>query len=184
VKSLCFPRALETFLTINLLRQDRGFFVHKHIKKILPQLQDTRPSQHQKPLISSQNPTMFTREDCDRFVIDVKIEGPDKMGKRLEDFLNLHRTFANKSNNPHYLVRTFNRLAEAARTHAPNWAVARAEETLAWDPNNARNWTVLARCLWTRGRLAYNSGHSTRSKSELREAINTLWVVHDRIECV
>jgi len=35
VKSLCFPRALETFLTINLLRQDRGFFVHKHIKKCL-----------------------------------------------------------------------------------------------------------------------------------------------------
>ena len=90
-------------------------------------------------------------------------------------FLSRHRSYADASSDPHFLVRTFNRLAEVARYRNSDWSIARAEETLAWDEGNARNWTVLARCLWARGRRAHQDGDAAAAKVDCREAIDTLW---------
>lgn len=114
-------------------------------------------------------------KEVDSMVSEVRTRGPAASGEQLANFLTAERAYVNATRDPHYLVRTFNRLAEAARTHDPSWAVARAEEALAWDERNARNWTVLARCLWARGRRALTSGDRSHGRSDLWEAIDTLW---------
>jgi tetratricopeptide (TPR) repeat protein len=140
------------------------------LKKVLPQLraqQENQPHyQHDafRPIPLAESSAM-TREVARR--------GLEANG--LEAFLERHRAYANATRNPHFLVRTFNRLAEAARTHDPDWAIARAEEALAWDNDNARNWTVLARCLWTRGVRAQQTEHLLAGEEDCREAIDTLW---------
>ncbi len=146
------------------------------LKKVLPQLRVTRQVEHHHSSSrTSQQPTTFTLQGCNWMVNEVKRVGPEALGERLEHLLNLQRAFANESRNPHFLVRTFNRLAEAARTHDPDWAIARAEEALAWDEDNARNWTVVARSLWTRGRYAQQRGHRSAAETDCREAIDLLW---------
>jgi tetratricopeptide (TPR) repeat protein len=93
----------------------------------------------------------------------------------LEHFLNRHRHYAVSTHESHFIVRTFNQLAEAARRHDPDWAIARAEEALTWDRNNARNWTVLARCLWARGLQADKAGDAAGAQRDGFEAMDTLW---------
>ena len=151
------------------------------LKKVLPQFRATRQVEHHHSSArTNQQPTTFTLRDCNWMVNEVKRVGPVALGEQLEHFLNLQRAFANESRNPHFLVRTFNRLAEAARTHDADWAIARAEETLAWDEDNARNWTVLARALWMRGVRAQENGEAASAQSYCREAMDTLWTARFR----
>jgi hypothetical protein len=97
------------------------------------------------------------------------------VGEKLTAFLNRHRHYAGSTHDSHFIVRTFNRLAEAARMHDPDWAIARAEEALAWDRNNARNWTVLARCLWARSLKAEKAGDTAAAEHDGFDAMDTLW---------
>lgn len=151
------------------------------LKKVLPQLRERQQVEHQHSSSrTNQQPTTFTLHDCNWMVNEVKKVGPSEMGERLEHFLNLQRAFANESRNPHFLVRTFNRLAEAARTHDPDWAIARAEEALAWDEVNPRNWTVLARTLWSRGSREKQAGDEAEAEAYCREAMDTLWTARSR----
>jgi tetratricopeptide (TPR) repeat protein len=140
----------------------------KWLKKILP----VATIRQEDPLPRIQTPT---KVDTDRFVLAVRKAGPSGVGLPLADFLEHQRSFAKASRDSYHLVRSFNRLAEAAHSHDPEWAVARAEEALAWDDNNARNWTVLARSLWARGLREKAQGDARIAEADCREAINTLW---------
>ncbi|MBI2513088.1 MAG: tetratricopeptide repeat protein [Opitutae bacterium] len=140
----------------------------KWLGKILPEFAIRKVN----PLPRIQTPT---KADTDRFVMEVRNAGPSRVGLPLENFLTSQRSYANASFDSYHLVRSFNRLAEAARFHDPEWAVARAEEALAWDENNARNWTVLARSLWARG-LHRKKGSNVRiAETDCRAAIDILW---------
>ena len=151
------------------------------LKKVLPQLRATQQVEHRYASArTSQPPTTFTLQDCNWMVNEVKRVGPAALGERLERFLNLQRTFANESRNPHFLSRTFNRLAEVARMHDPDWAIARAEEALSWDKESVHNWTVLARSLWTRGLGEKEGGDETEGEASCREALDTLWAARFR----
>ena len=86
-----------------------------------------------------------------------------------------HRDYANSTGDSHLIVRTFNSLAEAARLRDPDWAIARVEEALAWDRNEVRNWTVLARCLWARGLKADKAGDAAGAERDGLDAMDTLW---------
>lgn len=113
-------------------------------------------------------------------VREVKKAGPARCGAPLTSLVGRLRAYASATNNPYYLVRSFNTLAEAAREHDAVWAVARAEEALAWDENNARNWTVLARCLWARSIEARKAGHEGDAEADAREALDTMWMTRFR----
>jgi hypothetical protein len=113
-------------------------------------------------------------DEKDSMIAQVAERGPNEIGRPLSEFLEAERTYTRLTRNSHFLVRTFNRLAEAARPHDPDWALARAEEALAWDERNARNWTVVARCLWTRGRRAVHNGGVSSGRRDCSEAIDTL----------
>lgn len=117
----------------------------------------------------------FTLAQCDWFVADVRQHGVNRFDQRLSAFLDSHRGYANVTNNPHYLVRTFNRLAEAAKESDATWAVGLAEEALEWRKSDPRNWTVLARCLWSQAAYAQRQGDFERSRISRRQAIDTLW---------
>jgi tetratricopeptide (TPR) repeat protein len=151
------------------------------LKKVLPQLRATRQAEHHHSSVrTNQQPTTFTLQDCNWMVNEVKRVGPAALGERLEHFLNLQRAFANESRNPHFLVRTFNRLAEAARLHDPDWAVARAEEALDWDEGNHRNWKALARSLWARSLRARLANRPEKAEADGREALDVLWLARFR----
>ncbi len=140
----------------------------KWIKGILPSLQ--------MPLHPAPTARLpHTIPERDAIIKDVGQRGPHAVGEKLTAFLNRHRQYAGSTHDSHFLVRTFNRLAEAARTHDPDWAIARAEEALAWDRNNARNWTVLARCLWARGLQADKAGDAAGAERDGFDAMDTLW---------
>ena len=144
----------------------------KWLKEILPQLRVSQQGpQHNRHDI----PPAHSRQEKDAMISEVQTHGPEALGEKLVAFLERERAYANATRNPHFLVRTFNRLAEAARMHDPDWAIARAEETVAWDENNARNWTVFARCLWARGRLAWQSGQRSTAETDCCGAIDLLW---------
>jgi hypothetical protein len=143
------------------------------LKKVLPELRAVQQGQQQ---YQYNFPQTHPLHEKDAMIAEVKAHGPQACGERLTGFLDRERAHANATRNPHFLVRTFNRLAEAARTHDPDWAIARAEEALAWDEDNARNWTVLARCLWTRGVRGIHEGKAAaETEADCREAIDTLW---------
>lgn len=112
-------------------------------------------------------------EDSEAVTREVARRGLNTDG--LEAFLDRHRAYTNATRNPHFLVRTFNRLAEAARTHDPDWAVARAEEAMEWDPNHEFCWTALARALWARGLKAERAGNEASAEADCREAMDLLW---------
>jgi tetratricopeptide (TPR) repeat protein len=142
------------------------------LRKVLPQLRANQQSQqHYRQDI----PPDHTRQEKDAIISEVEASGPEALGERLTAFLERERTYVNATRNPHYIVRTFNRLAEAARPHDPDWAIARAEESMEWDPNHDFCWTALARAFWARGRRAYSSGDAVGGKTDLREAIDLLW---------
>ena len=86
-------------------------------------------------MYSVQLPTK-SKQDVDAIVAEVKRLGPAAANKRLQFVVDGHRKYAKATNDPHFLVRTFNRLAEAAKEHDPDWAVALAEEALAWNRGN------------------------------------------------
>lgn len=149
----------------------------KWLKRILPQLRHEQASaQH----VTHDIPPAHTRQEKEAIIAEVLQRGPTAMETKLSSFLNRERAYANSTRNPHFLVRTFNRLAEAAREHDAVWAVARAEEALAWDENNARNWTVLARCLWARGMEARKAHRENDSEADSNEALDTLWTARFR----
>lgn len=144
----------------------------KWLKKVLPQL---RVNQEPQPHYRHDIPPAHSKQEKDGIIREVRTHGPEALGENLTAFLERERAYANATRNPHFLVRTFNRLAEAARTHNPDWAIARAEEALAWDEDNARNWTVLARCLWALGLSEQKSGNVVAAEAHCQEAIDTLW---------
>lgn len=147
------------------------------LKRVLPQLRANQQSQqHYRHDI----PPAHSRQEKDAMISEVQARGPEAVAERLAAFLERERAYANATRNPHYLVRTFNRLAEAARTHDPDWAIARAEEALAWDDDNARNWTVLARCLWARALRESQMGNELEGEADGREALDTLWTASFR----
>lgn len=141
------------------------------LSRLFPQLWNARRnrelSQHFSPTHS------LTEKNA--MISKVAARGPSALGASLVAFLERERTYVKITRNPHFLVRTFNRLAEAARTHDPDWAIARAEEALAWDEDNARNWTVLARCLWARGIRKGADDGETEGEADCHQAIDTLW---------
>jgi Flp pilus assembly protein TadD len=138
----------------------------KWLKQIFPEVEKNRTN-------AVTNVVPIPLAESDKMVDKVAQDGLQAEG--LAVFLDRHRTYATTTGNSHFLVRTFNRLAEKASTHDPDWAVARAEEALAWDKNDARNWTVLARCLWQRGLRAEENGDSAEARAAGRDALDTLW---------
>jgi len=150
------------------------------LEKVLPTLR--RKRQDREDIRHDIRPS-HSREEKDAMVDQVKERGPGPLGVGLMNFLERERAYANATSDPHFLVRTFNRLAEVARTHDPDWAIARAEEALAWEKNNARNWTVLARACWTRGVQANKAGDVRKAETSCREALDTLWMARFRFPC-
>ena len=128
---------------------------------------------------SSASP-QFTLDECNDFVDVVRQCGPSVEPAPLNGFLKRHRDYASRSNNPHFLVRTFNRLASAAKEHDPDWAVARIEEALAWDPGNAKNWTVLAQCHWSRRQAALRQQQTDRARVAESDAFDAQWEARRR----
>lgn len=147
------------------------------LKKVLPQL---RHQQKRDPQASQNEPIQPFRWSINTLVSDVENGGPTAGGDRLTEYLEWARRGAASGGGHHKLVLGFNRLAEAARTHDPAWAIARAEEALAWDEDNHRNWTVLARCLWTFARKAREDGDDVTAEQYGREAMDTLWTARFR----
>ncbi len=148
------------------------------LRKILP----LPAHNHEDSTILQRRPTpSFTLASCNWFVSDVRQRGVDRSDQRLAAFLDSHRGYANVTNNPHHLVRTFNRLAEAAKDHDSDWAVSLAEEALEWRKSDPRNWTVLARCLWSQAKHARKQGNIERSQTAKRQAMDTLWSARFRI---
>lgn len=146
------------------------------LRKILP----LPPIANHEPIVQIRRPA-FTLAECNWFVDDIRANGPNSADSRLESFLDSHRWYASRTNDPQFLSKTFNRLAEAAKEHDPNWAVARAEEALEWSKGDPVNWTVLARCLWTRAKMFRKQGEIERSRIAKREAFDALWTARFRI---
>lgn len=149
----------------------------KWLRRILPGLKEKREVR-ERARVDLPNKSLA---EVNQLVGAVDHHGPVVPG--MPEFLERHRHFARITNDPHFLVRTFNRLAEAARRHDPEWAIARAEEALEWDPGDARNWTVLARCLWERGKEADLHGEREIVLAARQEAIDTLWTARYRFPC-
>jgi tetratricopeptide (TPR) repeat protein len=149
----------------------------KWLKKILPQIQI--PEIAETHSANSLSPP-HTIQERDAIIAEVEKSGPGNLGQKLQSFLERHRFFASATRNPHFLVRTFNRLAESAQSHNPTWAVERAEESLSWDEYNAHGWTVLARSLWARGIYEQQKGGFAKAESDFREAIDVLWTARFR----
>jgi tetratricopeptide (TPR) repeat protein len=147
----------------------------KWLNSVLPQL---RPSQQDQPHKQHNHLRPIPLVECKTMIREVEQHGLEVSG--LEAFLERHRVYANSTRNPYYLVRTFNNLAEVARTHDPDWAIARIEEALAWDEDNSFNWTVLARCLWSRGFKEYQSDNMDYAEAYCLKAISTLWTAQYR----
>lgn len=144
------------------------------LQEILPKLREHKPELTTTVVVSRPIPLA----ESQKMISEVSRYGTGVVG--LEQFLNRHRAYANTTRDSHFIVRTFNSLAEAARLHDPNWAIARAEEALFWDKNNARNWTVLARCLWARGLAANKAGDAKGTEHDCRESIDILWEARNR----
>ena len=144
------------------------------LQEILPNSVGHKPTFTNTAEVSS----LPTLHECKIMIAEVSRHGTEVVG--LDQFLNRHRDYVNTTRNSHFIVRTFNSLAEAARLHDPNWAIARAEEALFWAKDNARNWTVLTRCLWARGFAADKAGDAKGAERDCREAIDTQWEARNR----
>ncbi|MDA1055000.1 MAG: hypothetical protein O3C40_31645 [Planctomycetota bacterium] len=142
------------------------------LAKLLPDL--SRLSLGKKPSGPLQLPTK-SKQDADAIVAEVRRLGPAAAGDRLQYVVEGHRKYAAATNDSFSLVRMFNRLAEAAKESDPDWAVARAEEALAWDRGNARNWTVVARCLWSRAERLHLQKRHSEAEMAANEAFDVLW---------
>jgi tetratricopeptide (TPR) repeat protein len=147
------------------------------LKKVLPELQAEQPFQQRSHNVNK--PTR-SKYEVDEIVREVEEHGPQALGERLAAFVERQRAYANATSETHYLVRTFNRLAKAARLHDTDWATARIREALAWDEDNAYHWTVYASCLWTRGFNEYQSDRIDDAEYYCLKAIGTLWTAQYR----
>jgi tetratricopeptide (TPR) repeat protein len=116
-----------------------------------------------------------TLPEKNQLVSEISSHGPQHVGQRLQSYLERERTYATLTGNPHFLVRTFNRLAEAAKRHDPEWAVARSEEAREWDRGNGWNWTVLARCLWSHAESLHEGGDVPAAEVRANEAFDVAW---------
>lgn len=149
----------------------------KWLKKVLPELQAEQPFRQHSHHVNL--PTR-SKEEVDEMVWEVEEHGPQALGERLTAFVERQRAYASATCISYNLVRTFNRLAGAARLHDTDWAIARIREALAWDEDNAFNWTVYARCLWTRGFNEYQSDNIEDANYYCLKAIGTLWTAQYR----
>ncbi|MFT5323017.1 MAG: tetratricopeptide (TPR) repeat protein [Planctomycetaceae bacterium] len=142
------------------------------LTKLIPELQNAPKGK--KPAGPVQLPTK-SKQETDALIGQVRHLGPAAAGSRLEFVVDGYRKYAIATNDPYNLVRTFNRLAEAAKEHDADWAIARAEEALAWDRGNARNWTVVARCLWSRAERLHHQKKYSEAEIAANEAFDVLW---------
>ncbi|MCP5517831.1 MAG: hypothetical protein H7A45_11320 [Verrucomicrobiales bacterium] len=141
------------------------------LRKVLPPLRSERPD---SPVIEVGLPTADLTE-AKRIIHRVAQRGPAAIQGELGAVLSGYRTYARAAGDATPLVRMFNQLADAARTHDPDWAVARAEEAMEWDPNHEFCWTALARALWARGLKAERAGNEASAEADCREAMDLLW---------
>lgn len=142
----------------------------KWLAEILPDMTPER-SWHASAPPNSAGPIPL--DQSEKMIQHVAQFGPGS--KKVHKFLERHRNYASKTGNPYFLVRTFNRLAEAAAEHDPEWAVARAEEIMEWEPDNVYCWMALAHALWARGLQARGCGNTNQAAKDCQQAIETLW---------
>ena len=149
----------------------------KWLKKILSPAHPQDSSNIGSNQVSAHLPSL---NECAEMVSQVKRKGPQAVGAALSKHLDSHRAYATATGDAYFLSRTFNRLAEAACRRDPDWAIQRAEEALAWDRSDHRNWKALARCLWARSARAQESGDAAQANADGREAIDILWTARAR----
>jgi|GEM_PF-1230620 len=142
------------------------------LTKLLPDLQQVSPGK--KPSGAEQMPTK-SAEDVKPLADKLSRFGPSALGSRLQLVLEGHRKYAAATNDPYGLIRTFNQLAKAAKELDPDWAVALAEESLAWDRDHAYSWTVLSRCLWSRAERFHLQKKHSEAEFAANEAFDVLW---------
>ncbi len=147
------------------------------LKKLLPDLKVNHETQQYSRRGIQPNHSL---DEINLMIRKVEQSGPEVHRKELTPFLELERLYAKTTRNPHYLVRTFNRLAKVARFHDPDWAVARAEEALMWDKNHHYNWVIYAQCLWSQGIRMQQTGNHAKGEAICNEAIDTLWTARFR----
>ena len=147
------------------------------LKKLLPDLKVNHETQQYSRRGIQPNHSL---DEINLMIRKVEQSGPEVHRKELTPFLELERLYAKTTRNPHYLVRTFNRLAKVARFHDPDWAVARAEEALIWDKNNHYNWVIYSQCLWSQGIRMQHTGNHAKGEAICHEAIDTLWTARFR----
>lgn len=121
---------------------------------ILPQWRSaTAPSREDMPVRTHRVPLQESLEWVDRVARDSSLCD----GEQLNQFLEQHRTYARATGHSEFLVKTFNNLASRAirsDRHRADWAIARLEEAIDWDPSNPHNWTAYAQALWMANRRA------------------------------
>ncbi|MBC7822257.1 MAG: tetratricopeptide repeat protein, partial [Planctomycetaceae bacterium] len=101
--------------------------------------------------------------------------GPAALGTRLNSIVEGYRNYAAATNDAFSLSFMFDQLAEAAKEHDPDWAVALAEEALAWERGEPRRWVVLARCLWSRAERLKLQNRDLEVQTAANEAFDVLW---------
>ena len=134
------------------------------LRSLLPNLPALETTAAEKKCCSSLRPP----QDYEKIIKEVRRNGPLVNSRIVNNHLDEQRNFAKSTGIAYNLVRTFNRLAQASMSHTPDWAVARAEEALAWERNNAQNWVVLAQCYWERG-------CQEGSAADYQVALDLLW---------
>jgi tetratricopeptide (TPR) repeat protein len=146
------------------------------LKKILPDLKvnhETLPHNHC-------GITLTPLAEKNELIWKIKQNGPEAHRQELTLVLENERAYAKITRDTFSIVRTFNRLASAARMHDSDWAVARAEEALIWDKNNPYNWVIYAQCLWSQGIRMQQTGNHAKGEAICHEAIDTLWTARFR----
>ena len=146
------------------------------LKKLLPDLKvnhETLPHNHC-------GITLTPLAEKNELIWKIKQNGPEAHRQELTLVLENERAYAKITRDTFSIVRTFNRLASAARMHDSDWAVARAEEALIWDKNNPYNWVIYAQCLWSQGIRMQQTGNHAKGEAICHEAIDTLWTARFR----
>jgi Flp pilus assembly protein TadD len=146
------------------------------LKKILPDLKVN----HETLSHNHYGITLTPLAEKNKLIWKIKQNGPEAYRKELTLVLENERAYAKITRDTYSIVRTFNRLASAARMHDSDWAVARAEEALIWDKNNHYNWVIYAQCLWSQGIRMQQTGNHAKGEAICHEAIDTLWTARFR----
>ncbi len=144
----------------------------KWLAEILPDV-GKGPQSQSSERFSSSSVEPIPLQQSEEIIRQVEKLGPNS--PETSEFMKRHRQYAITTGDPYFLVRTFNRLAEAAIKHDPDWAVARAEEIMEWEPENVYCWMALAHALWARGLQARKFRNDEQAEKDCRQAIETLW---------